>query len=97
MPASMMSDEVGLSVKVIGKSIAIVAVGPMPGSTPIRVPKSTPIRQYIRLSGDTATWKPIHRLLRSEKSMASYLLSVLLEGFRPDGERKLQSVYEDGH
>ena len=31
----MISAEVGLSVNVTGNSIAIVATGPMPGSTPI--------------------------------------------------------------
>jgi hypothetical protein len=45
MPASMMSAEVGSSEKVIGSSMAMVADEPMPGSTPIKVPSSTPIRQ----------------------------------------------------
>ena len=35
--------------KVIGSSMAMVAVAPMPGSTPISVPSSTPIRQKPRL------------------------------------------------
>ena len=43
---SMISAVVGsLSLKVIGSSIAIVASGPMPGSTPISVPSSTPMKQ----------------------------------------------------
>ena len=45
MPASMMSAVTGAKEKVIGSSIAIVAVGPMPGSTPTRVPSSTPTKQ----------------------------------------------------
>jgi hypothetical protein len=62
MPASMISAEVASRLKVIGSSIAMVAVVPMPGSTPISVPSSTPIRQYIRFSGDTATCRPSARL-----------------------------------
>jgi hypothetical protein len=45
MPASMIMALTGPSEKVSGKSIAIVARGPMPGSTPIRVPTETPIAQ----------------------------------------------------
>jgi hypothetical protein len=45
MPASMIRDVAGLSAKVMGKSMAIVAVGPMPGRTPINVPRSTPKKQ----------------------------------------------------
>ena len=45
MPASMMSAETGGSTKVAGSSIAMVATGPMPGSTPISVPSSTPMKQ----------------------------------------------------
>ncbi|MHC2483064.1 hypothetical protein ACVIKP_004855 [Rhizobium leguminosarum] len=64
MPASMMSEETGSSWKVIGKSMAIVAVAPMPGSTPISVPSSTPIRQKNRFSGVPAVAKPSARLLK---------------------------------
>ena len=39
-----MSAAIGLRLNVIGSSIAIVATGPMPGSTPISVPSMTPIR-----------------------------------------------------
>ena len=35
----------GAQEKVIGSSIAMVAVGPIPGSTPTRVPSSTPTKQ----------------------------------------------------
>ena len=35
MPASMISAPVGSSPKVIGSSMAMVAIGPTPGSTPI--------------------------------------------------------------
>ncbi len=39
----MMSAAIGLRLKVIGSSMAIVATGPTPGSTPISVPSITPI------------------------------------------------------
>jgi hypothetical protein len=45
MPASMISAPAGDSEKVIGNSMAMVAVGPMPGSTPTSVPSSTPMKQ----------------------------------------------------
>ena len=45
MPASMISAETGGKPNVIGSSMAIVAVGPRPGNTPIRVPRKTPSKQ----------------------------------------------------
>ncbi|MNT15573.1 hypothetical protein D3C72_1506350 [compost metagenome] len=48
----------------MGSSMAMVAVAPMPGNTPIRVPSSTPIRQKNRFSGEAAVEKPRARLLR---------------------------------
>src|SRR6266478_2939402 len=61
MPASMISAPTGGRPKVIGNSMAIVAKGPMPGSTPIKVPTSAPIRHSPRLVGVTATPKPNQR------------------------------------
>ncbi len=66
MPASMISDETGSPIwKVIGKSMAMVAVAPMPGSTPISVPSSTPIRQKPILAKVEAVEKPSARLFMS--------------------------------
>src|SRR5438132_8842921 len=62
MPASMISAPTGGRPKVIGSSIATVAMVPMPGSTPTSVPTSAPIRQSRRLIGDMATPKPSARL-----------------------------------
>jgi len=45
MPASMINADTGGSTNVVGSSIAIVAVGPTPGSTPTKVPRNTPARQ----------------------------------------------------
>src|SRR5678815_5752922 len=62
MPASMMSAPVGSTLKVSGISIAIVAIGPTPGSTPISVPTRTPTKQSRRFAGDNAVAKPSPRL-----------------------------------
>ena len=43
--------------------MAMVATGPMPGSTPISVPSTQPMKQYSRLIGVKATPKPSARLL----------------------------------
>src|SRR3954469_20397914 len=63
MPASMISAPTGGRPKVIGSSIATVAMVPMPGSTPTSVPTSAPIRHSRRLIGVKATPKPRARLL----------------------------------
>ena len=44
--------------KVSGSRMEMVATGPIPGSTPTRLPTSTPRKQYIRLCGSSATPKP---------------------------------------
>src|SRR5947208_9500679 len=51
MPASMISAPTGGRPKVIGSSIATVAMVPMPGSTPTSVPTSAPIRHSKMLMG----------------------------------------------
>jgi hypothetical protein len=58
MPASMMMPASGGRKKVIGSSTAMVAVGPIPGSTPISVPSSAPSRQKARFAGVIASPKP---------------------------------------
>src|SRR3954467_5399018 len=62
MPASMISAPTGGRPKVIGSSIATVAMVPMPGSTPTSVRSSAPIRHSKRLIGVKATPKPRARL-----------------------------------
>src|SRR3954469_6943297 len=52
MPASMMSAPTGGRPKVIGSSIAIVASGPMPGSTPISVPTMAPTKHRKMFIGN---------------------------------------------
>jgi len=47
---------------VAGSSIAMVATGPIPGRTPISVPRTQPIRQYNKLIGVTATPKKQDRV-----------------------------------
>src|SRR5215475_6309621 len=58
----MMSAPVGSTLKVSGNSMAMVAIGPMPGSTPIKVPTRHPMKASRRLTGDNAVAKPRPRL-----------------------------------
>ena len=56
-----MSAPTGGRPKVIGSSMAMVASDPMPGSTPISVPTSAPMRHRKTFIGVTATRKPSQR------------------------------------
>jgi hypothetical protein len=38
-------------LKVMGRRIDMAPTGPIPGSTPTRVPRIDPMKQYIRFSG----------------------------------------------
>src|SRR3712207_4044860 len=69
MPANMMIEPAGSSLKVIGRSNATVSAGPMPGSTPTAVPRRTPIRANIRFAGWMATARPLAREVKA--SMAA--------------------------
>src|SRR6478672_3413777 len=91
MPASMISAPTGGSPNVIGSSIAMVASGPMPGSTPISVPTSAPIRHSPRLIGVTATEKPCPRLPTSSKRIS---MSVSSEPW-PQLKRQIEPVREE--
>src|SRR5438270_11645618 len=82
----MISAPTGGRPNVIGSSIAMVASGPMPGSTPIRVPTSAPIRHSPRLIGVTATPKPNQRF--AKMSMMRPLEP------RPELQRQVQSIGE---
>src|SRR5574337_1339558 len=52
----------------MGSSMAMVGTGPMPGRTPMSVPSATPTKQYARLAGVTAVWKPSARFASSSTS-----------------------------
>src|SRR5262245_13960518 len=62
MPASMMRAPVGSTLNVSGSSIAMVAIGPTPGSTPISVPTRHPTKHSARLLAESAVAKPSPRL-----------------------------------
>src|ERR1700749_2117595 len=85
MPANMIRPDTGSRWKVSGNSIAMVAIGPMPGSTPIKVPTMAPRNAKPRLAGVSATPKPMARLLKN--SMRSQ--------FRPQRDREPQPRDED--
>src|SRR5262245_50722772 len=58
----MMSAPVGSTLKVSGNSMAMVAIGPMPGRTPIKVPTRHPMKASTRVTGDNPVAKPSPRL-----------------------------------
>ena len=58
----MISAPVGSTLKVNGKSMAMVAIGPTPGKTPINVPIKHPAKQSMRFCQERATVKPSSRL-----------------------------------
>ena len=58
----MMSAPTGSRPKVIGSSMVMVAMGPTPGSTPIRVPMQQPTKQYQTFLSESATSSPSARL-----------------------------------
>src|SRR5215212_6443336 len=89
MPASMISADTGGSAYVAGSSIAIVATGPMPGSTPISVPSRQPMKGYSRLTGVTATPKPMERLV-----IRSMLSALCRDEAGPHGELQLEQHHE---
>jgi hypothetical protein len=57
-------DATGFIPKVTGRRREMVATGPIPGRTPIRVPINTPKKQKKRLWRLEATLKPRARWLR---------------------------------
>ena len=59
----MIIDPTGEMPKVNGSRIEMVAIGPIPGSTPISVPMRQPSRQRPRLVLVKATEKPRARLV----------------------------------
>src|SRR5262245_41837040 len=85
MPASMISPDTGSRWKVSGKSIAMVAIGQMPGSTPNKVPISAPMSAKPRLAGVSATENPVARLARSCSMLP----------LRPHRDRQRESEHED--
>src|SRR5262249_28682509 len=70
MPAKIMNAAVGSTLKVIGKSSAMVSAGPRPGRTPIAVPSVVPTRHHRRFIGVSATAKPLRSWERASMSTA---------------------------
>jgi len=60
----MIIEETELILNVMGRSKDMAATTPKPGMTPIKVPRSTPIKQDSKLAGIKLTEKPYKTLLR---------------------------------
>src|SRR5436190_10663879 len=88
MPAIMISAEVGFMPNVTGMSSAIPAEGPMPGSTPMMVPRNTPMKVYQRLIGCMQTAKPLMIWVRVSIAFPS------LERQQPGREVDAEQVHE---
>src|SRR3989304_1924968 len=71
MPASMTSDPSGSSWKVIGNRIAIAGIGPIPGSTPISVPRRQPSSASPIFLNVAAAVNPVARLLKKSNSISA--------------------------
>src|SRR3712207_2492495 len=87
MPANMMIEPAGSSLKVIGNSSATVSAGPIPGSPPTAVPRTTPISAKSRFIGWIAMLRPCARE-RKEASMELTPSEQALERAHGQGQRK---------
>src|SRR3954464_12713204 len=104
MPASIISAPVGSTLKVSGSSIAMVAIGPTPGSTPISVPTRQPRKHSARLVGDRAVPKPSARLPTRSNIARSIAdepwcqrdRQAEREPEQPDAERRHRDAEHDG-
>src|SRR6476620_9808737 len=85
MPASMITACVALRPNVTGSRIEMPDSGPMPGSTPTRVPTRQPRKAYQRLSGASATENPCIRLMNVPPTLVAP---------RSGGQRRLQHIGE---
>src|SRR5687768_11821536 len=92
MPASMTIALVGSTPKVSGRSSAMPADVPMPGSAPTIWPRTTPIRTKRRFVGDRAVAKPSARRLRD--SIIGFPAEIS-EAERPRGQIDLQPPEEN--
>src|SRR5262249_5574206 len=85
MPAKRMNAAVDSTLKVIGKSSAMVSAGPRPGRTPIAVPRVVPTRHHRRFIGVRATAKPLRRCEKASSPPAFPPDQPLDRGFEKAG------------
>src|SRR5262249_35448200 len=88
----MMSAPVGSTLKVSGNSMAMVAIGPMPGSTPIKVPTRHPMKASRRLTGDNAVAKPSPRLPIKSNMNTSSITHQPWREWNRQAQRKLEQA-----
>src|SRR5262249_41973635 len=85
MPAKRMNAAVGSTLKVIGKSSAMVSAGPRPGRTPIAVPSVVPTRHHTRFIGVSATEKPLRSCEKASTSAALHADHAFDRALEPAG------------
>src|SRR6267378_3619522 len=93
MPASMMSAPTGSTLKVIGSSMVIVAMGPMPGSTPMSVPTRQPMNARPTLCSVSAVENPRARFAR--RSVIGSASEDQDPGDDQDGDGQIEHVPEE--
>src|SRR4029079_9359010 len=76
--------------------MAMVGIGPMPGSTPIRVPSRQPISAKPMLAQVPAAPKPVIRLVRTSTSETPEPLGAA-EAVRAVRQRLAERIDEDQH
>src|SRR6266540_6349206 len=85
MPAKRMNAAVDSTLKVIGKSSAMVSAGPRPGRTPIAVPSVVPTRHHRRFIGVSATEKPLRSCEKASMSTALHADHAFDRALEPAG------------
>src|SRR6516164_7927369 len=85
MPAKRMNAAVDSTLKVIGKSSAMVSAGPRPGRTPIAVPSVVPTRHHRRFIGVSATEKPLRSCENASMSAALHADHLFDRALEPAG------------
>ena len=85
MPASMIRAPTGGSPNVIGSSMAMVASGPMPGNTPIKVPTSAADQTEPEIDRRQRNRKSERKILK--QFHPAFLRSVQEEEWRLQPER----------
>src|SRR6267378_6453367 len=90
---SMMSAPTGSTLKVIGRSMVIVAMGPMPGSTPMSVPTRQPMKARPTLCSVSAVENPRARFAR--RSVIGSASEDQDPGDDQDGDGQIEHVPEE--
>ena len=85
----MISAEVGSTDNVTGSKRAIASAGPIPGSTPTKVPKNVPSNPYIKFCAERALPNPSSRRFKFSIYLGTSLASPKRFSKNPSGKKIL--------